>query len=262
MEFLEFLGYIGALVMGMVLGIMGGGGAILTVPILTYLFGIEAVRATGYSLFIVGLTSLIGAVQPIRSGKVNLKTALTFAIPSMLMVFIMRKFFLPLLPNVLLQVGEFALTKNFAVMMLFAFVMLFSAIAMIRPRKIEAGSGESHPIRLALQGLLVGIIAGAVGAGGGFLIIPALVLLAGLDMKEAVGTSLLIIAIQSLIGFSGELSHEIDWRFLFLFSAIAIGGILLGGTLASKIPSQHLKPAFGWFVLLMSVYIFIKEVMQ
>lgn len=257
---MEFLGYFGALAMGVVLGIMGGGGAILTVPILTYLFGIEAVRATGYSLFIVGLTSLIGAMQPIRAGKVNLKTALTFALPSMLMVFAVRKFFLPLLPEVLMQMDNFALTKNFAVMALFAIVMLFSAIAMIRPRKVEPEKSELHPMRLATQGLFVGALAGTVGAGGGFLIIPALVLLAGLEMKEAVGTSLFIIAIQSLIGFSGEFSNDIDWRFLLSFSAIAIGGILLGGALASKIPNEKLKPAFGWFVLLMSAYIFTKEI--
>lgn len=257
---MELLGYFGALVMGVTLGIMGGGGAILTVPILTYLFGIEAVRATGYSLFIVGLTSLIGAMQPIRAGKVNLKTALLFALPSMLMVFVTRKFFLPLLPDVLMQIGDFALTKNFAVMTLFAIVMLFSAIAMIRPRQVQPQKREVRPIRLATQGLFVGIVAGTVGAGGGFLIIPALVLLAGLEMKEAVGTSLFIIAIQSLIGFSGEFSNDIDWRFLLSFSALAIGGILLGGALASKIPNEKLKPAFGWFVLLMSAYIFTKEV--
>ncbi len=256
---MEFLGYFGAFLMGVVLGIMGGGGAILTVPILTYLFNIEAVRATGYSLFIVGITSFIGALSPIRSGKVNLNMAVLFAVPSMLMVFSVRRFFLPLLPDTLLEIGALHITKNLAVMTLFAVVMLFSAIAMIRPRKIEPVSREQHPFRLIVQGLLVGLIAGLVGAGGGFLIVPALVLLAGLDMKEAVGTSLLIIAVQSLIGFSGELSHEVNWSFLLVFSSIAVAGILVGGKLALRIPNERLKPAFGWFVLTMGIYILAKE---
>ena len=256
---MELIGYFGAFLMGVVLGIMGGGGAILTVPILTYLFNIEAVRATGYSLFIVGITSFIGALNPIRSGKVNLKMVALFAVPSMLMVFSVRKFFLPLLPDTLLEIGALHITKNLAVMALFAVVMLFSAIAMIRPRKIEPVSSNQHPFRLIVQGLFVGLIAGSVGAGGGFLIVPALVLLAGLDMKEAVGTSLLIIAIQSLIGFSGELSHDVDWSFLLVFSSIAVAGILVGGKLASRIPNERLKPAFGWFVLTMGIYILAKE---
>ncbi len=255
---MEFIGYFGAFLMGVVLGIMGGGGAILTVPILTYLFDIEAVRATGYSLFIVGITSFIGALSPIRSGKVNLNMAALFAVPSMLMVFSVRRFFLPLLPDTLCEIGALHITKNLAVMTLFAVVMLFSAIAMIRPRKI-AVSREQHPFCLIVQGLLVGLIAGLVGAGGGFLIVPALVLLAGLDMKEAVGTSLLIIAVQSLIGFGGELSHEVNWSFLLVFSSIAVAGILVGGKLALRIPNERLKPAFGWFILTMGIYILAKE---
>ena len=259
---MEFLGYFGAFLMGVVLGVMGGGGAILTVPILTYLFHIEAVRATGYSLFIVGITSLIGAIGPIRSGKVNLKMAALFAVPSMLMVFSVRRFFLPILPDTLFEIGALSITKNLAIMLLFAVVMLLSAIAMIRPRKIEHHSGETHPFRLVTQGLLVGLIAGLVGAGGGFLIIPALVLLAGLEMKEAVGTSLLIIAVQSLIGFSGMIFSGIDWLFLCFFSSLAIAGILVGGKLASRIPNEKLKPAFGWFVLTMGIYILAKELIM
>ena len=261
---MELLGYLGAIIMGLSLGLIGGGGSILTVPILVYLFDVHPVTATGYSLFVVGLTSLIGSVGHMRLGNIHWRTALVFGIPSIVAVFLTRMFIMPALPDVLLTLGSFTLSKSVFLLLLFAVLMLVASWSMIRKGKKDVNGGEkvqfNFPLILA-EGAVVGVITGLVGAGGGFLIIPALVLLARLPMKQAVGTSLIIIAAKSLIGFTGDLSaqHDINWAFLLTFSGVAIVGILLGAMLSKRIEESKLKPAFGWFVLVMGVYIIINE---
>lgn len=263
---MEFFGYIGALVMGLTLGLIGGGGSILTVPILVYLFSVDAVLATAYSLFIVGLTSLIGSFSHISQGNVHWRTAIVFGIPSIISVYLTRLFIVPLIPNQVFQIGEFVVTKSLLMLLLFAVLMVFASYSMIKECKhckneeSETEIKYNYPLIL-LEGLVVGMITGLVGAGGGFLIIPALVLLAKLPMKKAVGTSLVIIALKSLIGFTGDLkgSGAIDWQFLGYFSAIAIVGIIVGSMLSKKVSNEKLKPAFGYFVLVMGIYIIAKE---
>lgn len=262
---MEILGYIGAIIMGLSLGLIGGGGSILTVPILVYLFSIDAVLATAYSLFIVGLTSLIGSFSHMRLGNIHWLTALVFGIPSILAVYATRAWLVPALPDPLLHIGDLAVSKALGMLIFFALLMVAAAFSMIKRRKplSAATSTEvrfNYPLILA-EGVVVGTITGLVGAGGGFLIIPALVLLAKLPMKQAVGTSLIIIAAKSLIGFTGDLMGEevIDWNFLLVFSAIAIVGIIAGSILSKRIPNEKLKPAFGWFVLVMGVYIIGRE---
>ncbi|MBK8948295.1 MAG: sulfite exporter TauE/SafE family protein [Flavobacteriales bacterium] len=262
---MEIIGYIGAVLMGLSLGLIGGGGSILTVPILVYLFGGDAVHATAYSLFIVGLTSLIGSFSHIRIGNIHWRTAVVFGIPSIVAVFATRAWLVPALPDPLFSLGGTAVSKALGMLILFAVLMVAAAYSMIRrPKAAAAGSDGAvafnYPLILG-EGLVVGTITGLVGAGGGFLIIPALVLLARLPMKQAVGTSLIIIAAKSLIGFTGDLKGDevIDWSFLLLFSAIAIGGIIAGSLLSKRIPNEKLKPAFGWFVLLMGIYIIGRE---
>lgn len=262
---MEILGYIGAVLMGLSLGLIGGGGSILTVPILVYLFSIDAVLATAYSLFIVGLTALIGSFSHMRMGNIHWRTALVFGVPSILAVFATRAWLVPWLPDPLFHLGGTAVSKALSMLVFFALLMVAAAYSMIRKQKqtSEAGQGEVHfnyPLILG-EGLVVGTITGLVGAGGGFLIIPALVLLAKLPMKQAVGTSLIIIAAKSLIGFTGDLkgNEVIDWNFLLTFSAIAIGGIIVGSILSKRIPNEKLKPAFGWFVLVMGIYIIWRE---
>lgn len=264
---MEIIGYIGAILMGLSLGLIGGGGSILTVPILVYLFHVDAVLATAYSLFIVGLTSLVGSVSHIRLGNIHWKTALVFGIPSIISVFFTRSVIVPHIPNPMFAVGTFVVSKAMGLLVLFAIIMILAAYSMIKPskKKIEISESDiafNFPLILA-EGLIVGIVTGLVGAGGGFLIIPALVLLAKLPMKKAVGTSLLIIASKSLIGFIGDMkgTEVIDWKFLFIFSSIAIVGILLGSMLSKKIAGEKLKPAFGWFVLIMGIYIILKELL-
>lgn len=263
MDIQQLLGYFGALLIGVVLGLIGGGGSILTVPILVYLMFINPVTATAYSLFIVGITALVGAIRNIQKGLVDFKTAIVFAIPAFIAVYLTRKYFVPAIPNELFTINSFVLTKNIAIMLFFAIVMLIASVSMIRSRKNDSDEDTvvsyNYPL-IIVEGFVVGVLTGIVGAGGGFLIIPALVLLAKLPMKKAVATSLLIIAIKSLIGFIGDVENlEIDWMFLMKFSTISVFGIFLGTYLSKFINGKNLKKGFGWFVLLMGVYIIFKE---
>lgn len=261
---MELIGYIGAVLMGLSLGVIGGGGSILTVPILVYLFTVEPVLATAYSLFIVGLTSAVGSFSHMRLGNIHWRTAIVFGIPSILTVYATRAWLLPLLPDPILTLGSTALSKPMGILLLFALIMVAAAFSMIRKGNpaapVEGAVRFNYPLIL-VEGVVVGIITGIVGAGGGFLIIPALVLLAKLPMKQAVGTSLMIIAAKSLIGFTGDLKADtvIDWNFLLTFSALAVVGIIAGSYLSKRIPNEKLKPAFGWFVLLMGTWIIGRE---
>lgn len=260
---METLGYAAAVLMGGILGLMGGGGSILAVPILVYIFSIPPTVATGYSLFLVGLTSLFGVIGYARKKQVNFKVGFVFSLPALVGVFSARKFVVPALPATLFSLGGFTVTKDLAIMVLFALMMLAASVSMIRgrktpdtPEKHEVSEGKKIAL-VAIEGLVVGLLTGLVGAGGGFLVIPVLVILAGLDMKEAVGTSLIVIAIKSLTGFLGELGgdHVIDWMFLGGFSVFTIVGVFLGSWLSKFVPGDKLKPAFGWFVLLMGLVI-------
>ena len=260
----EIIGYALSIVIGVSLGLIGGGGSILTVPILVYVFGLGPEISTSYSLFIVGLTALAGSVNYYRNNLVNLKAVLVFSVPSLISVFLTRKYIMPSLPDVIFTAGSFQFTKPVFIMIVFAALMIAASVSMIRKSKVPDPSkmkSGHHYTLIFLEGAVVGVLTGFVGAGGGFLIIPALVLLAGLPMKEAVGTSLLIIAIKSLIGFTGDLSAgvHIDWAFLAIISSFTIFGIFIGSTLAKKIHGDKLKPAFGWFVLAMGIYIMIRE---
>ena len=259
------VGYILAILVGVTLGLVGSGGSILTVPILVYIMGVDPVLATAYSLFIVGTTSLVGGVQSALLGKVDLRTAAIFGLPSIVAVYLTRLYILPVIPETLFRFGYFELTKPVLLMALFAVVMVASSLSMIRPAK-TASNEQSGTVRynypmIFLEGSLVGMLTGLVGAGGGFLIVPALVLFSRMSMKLAVGTSLLIIAAKSLIGFTGDLrgGEPIDWNLLLLFTALSVVGIFLGILLAKRIPGERLKKLFGWFVLVMGIYILVKE---
>jgi hypothetical protein len=262
---MEIAGYAGALIIGITLGLIGGGGSILTVPVFAYLFKIDPVLATAYSLFVVGLTAGIGSIQYYRKGMVDLKMAMTFAIPSLFAVYLTRLFIIPAIPDPLFQTGSITLSKPVAIMLFFATVMFFSAFSMIRDRQGEDPNKRPDRINyfmVFIEGSVVGVLTGLVGAGGGFLIIPALVLLARIPMKMAVGTSLVIICLKSLIGFIGDIQagQSIEWIFLGTFSIIAIFGILLGSWFSNYIDGKKIKKGFGWFVLVMSIVILIKEI--
>ncbi len=266
---MEIFGYIASVFIGITLGLIGGGGSILTVPVLTYLFGVDPVLATAYSLFIVGTTSLVGVGQSMAKGLVSYKTAIVFAVPSFIAVYLTRRYLVPAIPDSIFTAGEFEMTKSIAIMLFFAVIMLLASASMIRDKRPEAQNDDvsqlafNYPMIL-LEGAVVGVVTGLVGAGGGFLIIPALVVLAKLPMKLAVGTSLLIIAVKSLFGFAGDLGTgaSIDWRLMLIVTALSVGGIFLGGYLSSYIDGKKLKAGFGWFVLVMGVYIIAKEILS
>ena len=266
MDSLIILGFASAIIIGVSLGLIGGGGSILTVPVLVYILGVEPVLATAYSLFVVGSTSLVGSFTYMRKQLVNYKTALVFAIPSFIAVFLTRKFLVPALPDPLFSLSALEVSKNTGIMVFFALIMLAASYSMIKSKKSKSGQEAeelkfNYPL-IGLEGLLVGLITGIVGAGGGFLIIPALVLLAKLPMKMAVGTSLLFISAKSLIGFLGDVSTQaIDWPMLLVFTALSIVGIFIGSALSKKINEKALKKGFGWFVLAMGIYIMAKEIL-
>lgn len=258
---MEVAGYLASLFIGISLGLIGGGGSILTVPVLVYLFAISPTIAISYSLFIVGLASLVGAFNYYRKGLVNFKTVLLFGSSSITTVFITRKFVIPFLPDVFFKLGSVEITQSLFVMVVFAILMLAASISMIRSRKVVVqNETKEKPWMLVMYGVLIGLVTGFLGAGGGFLLIPALVIFMKLPMKEAIGTSLLIIALNSLIGFLGDIGrHAIDWKFITIISAIAIAGIFIGGYFNQKVNSTSLKKGFGWFVLVMGIYIIVKE---
>lgn len=260
---MEYFGYFASIIIGLSLGLIGGGGSILAVPILVYLFKIHPEQATSYSLFIVGITSMVGSFSHYRLGDLKIKSALFFALPSILSLLLVRKIILPIIPDILFSFGAFDVTKNLLIMVVFAFLMIATSISMIKKsEKTKEVKEINFPI-LALIGFLVGLIIGFLGAGGGFLIIPALLFFANLPMKQAVGTSLFIIFINSLIGFSGDLlgGVKLDLTMLFTISAMAMIGLFIGTQLSKKIDGAKLKPAFGWFVLVMGIYIIAKEIL-
>lgn len=262
---MEILGYIFAIIVGITLGLTGGGGSILTVPVLVYLIGVSPVLATAYSLFIVGASALVGAIGFMKQKLVHYKTAIIFGIPALVAVYSTRKFIVPIVPEKIIETASFTLTKDVFIMIFFSIIMLIASISMIKKKKkkeeVEGSIKYNYPMIL-VEGIAVGMVTGFIGAGGGFLIIPALVVFAKMPMKIAVGTSLLIIAIKSLIGFLGDVSEqEIDWFFLLVFTIFTIVGILIGMYFNKKISAQKLKKGFGWFVLVMGTLIIIKEIL-
>lgn len=260
-----YLGYIAAVLIGILLGLVGAGGSILTIPVLVYLIGIPPVNATSYSLFIVGISAFIGGLRYLKNNLISLRTALVFGLPSVVSIFFTRKYLLHAIPDHLFNVGHMEITKDAALMILLAVLMVVASYSMIKKPTIVRADSHKHNEQyryflIFQQGIIIGILVGLVGAGGGFLIIPALVMLAKLPMKKAVGTSLAIIALNSSIGFLSDFGvHQFDWNFLFIFSAFAISGIIVGSYLSKYISGVKLKPAFGWFVLLMGIYIISKE---
>jgi uncharacterized membrane protein YfcA len=265
---METIGYAASLVMGLSLGMIGGGGSILTVPILVYLFAIHPVLATAYSLFIVGLTALVGGIGYLKKGEVDLKTGFLFAVPSFIGVYATRAFVLPRVPDQIVTLGSMTVTKPLLIMLVFAVLMVLASISMIRGRKPKTEAKELSAAAkvglIGLEGLVVGTITGFVGAGGGFLIIPALVVLVGLPMKKAVGTSLFIIAAKSLIGFTGDLQHQptIDWKLLLIISGIAVVGLVGGMLLSRKLSEAALKKGFGYFVLIMGCFVLGDQILK
>ena len=262
---MEIIGYAAAVLIGISLGLIGGGGSILTVPVLVYLFGMDAFTATEYSLFVVGISSLVGSGSYFKKGLINFKIAMIFGIPSIISIFLTRLYLLPLIPEEVLKIQNFTITKNIFLLLIFAVLMIFASYKMIiksiSEKPLEHQTDQNSVFLAAGQGLIVGVLTGLVGAGGGFMIIPALVNLLKIPMKVAIGTSLVIISINSLIGFLSSVNHvQIEWKLLLSITAIAVAGIIIGSQVSKKIDGKKLKPTFGWFILIMGIYIIAKEI--
>lgn len=263
---MEILGYITIFLAGISIGLIGAGGSILSVPILVYLFFINPIVAMGYSLFIVGTTSLVGVYPKYQSKEVSLKMAALFGIPSMISVFLSRKYLLPALPETIIEFTEISISKERFLMLFFSVLMLFAARSVIKKSKVSNAPDENtspiQPIFVSLLGLAEGAVTGLVGAGGGFIIIPILVLYAKMPIKNAIGTSLLIIGVKSLIGFLGDISSadmHINWNFLFFVTLLSICGMFVGNIISKKVNGSKLKRGFGIFILTMGIYILTKE---
>ncbi len=261
MPYTELIAYGLAFLVGITLGLIGSGGSILTIPILVYIVSIPPIDAAVYSFFIIGVAALFGVIKSSGDGMLNKKVALYFGVPGIISILIMRRLILPALPNSFGTIAGYDISKNFVVMVVFAILMIFSSLKMIiSSRENPVITTRFQPIQLVLLGFIVGLVTGFVGVGGGFLIVPALVLFAGLGMKQAVATSMAIIAFNSLIGFAGSLNgQQLRWPFLIMFTSLAIAGTFAGIYFSKRISSQKLKPIFGWFVLIAGIYIILKE---
>ena len=258
-----YFGYFCAILIGLVLGLTGGGGSILTVPVLVYIMGLNPVTATAYSLFIVGTTSAIGTLRNIKKGLVEIKTGVLYAIPSLIGVFISRKFIISTIPSEIIWSDDVIVSKDALLMLAFAMVIFAVAISILRKKDPKPGRRERKEsvFLVTLKLFFAGILVGIVGAGGGFLFTPLLLYVAKLPMKKAVATSLLIIAINSLLGFTGDIGNiAIDWMFLLTFSLFSIIGIFIGIYLNRFINEKQLKTGFAWFVLAVAVFIFTREI--
>jgi len=262
---MEIIGYISAILIGISLGLVGSGGSILTVPVLVYLMGVDPLLATTSSLFIVGFTSLIGGIRAYSKKLLDYRAVTEFGFPSVLSIFITRHNILPAIPDTILTISGITVTKNMLLMLIFAVLMLLASWSMIRNREssnriVKSKEGSERVIPLMIFGLLIGVVTGLLGAGGGFLIIPTLVLFLGLDMKTAVGTSLLIIAINSLFGFLFTLNHfSYNWTLLLSFTVLAASGLFIGSRFSDKISAASLKKGFGWFILIMGIFVIVRE---
>lgn len=265
---LIILGYILALVVGVTLGLLGGGGSILSVPILVYLFGYSPVEATTYSLFIVGAASVAGTMKYFEERMISGSALILFGIPSVIAMFITRRFVIHELPETLFSLGNFDVSKDLMVIILFAVIMIFASRFMIKGRDCdceeELGWKQVNVSLMVLLGIFTGFLTSFVGAGGGFIIIPVMIAFFRMPMKRAIGTSLCIIMLNSLIGFTGDVSAsaQIEWLFLMKFTGLTVVGIFLGIYLSRRISGGKLKPAFGWFVLVMGIIIIIKELLM
>jgi len=259
---MEILGYVAAIGIGLSLGLVGAGGSILTVPVLVYLFGIDPTLATAYSLVVISATTSVGAFKNYQKQLVSFPVAFTFGLSSMLTVFLIRRFILPVIPSELFSSQGLVLHKSAATMLVFALLMLVAAYFMIAAKApVQKGDKPAtSTLKLLLYGIGAGLITGFLGAGGGFVLIPALVLVVQLPMKKAVGTSLLIIALNSLVGIAGDWGHvQLDWVFAASLIALALLGLFIGVVLSAKLPDTLLKKYFGWFVFCMGLVVMLSE---
>ena len=263
MVFSEVLSYFLALFVGISLGLIGSGGSILSVPIFVYVLHIEPVLATAYSLFVVGCTAFVGGIQKANQHLVDFKKVFLLGVPTVLAVFLTRLFLMPKIPNTINLTTSYSISKSILILVVFGLVMIFASLKMIRPiaaTNLADTKAFQYPKIIGIA-LLIGTLAGFVGAGGGFLIIPALLFLANTPMKTAIGTSLFIVATQSLLGFLGDYNSFalLDWSILLKFTTSSVVGLFIGNKISKRVNANNLKTSFGYFVLFTGICIVVKE---
>jgi hypothetical protein len=262
MNYVELIGYFGALIIGIVIGLFGGGGSILAVPVFVYLFHLNPVLATSYSLFVVGLSAAVGTLINIKKKLIEYKTALVFTVPALGSVFMTRRYLITNLPETIFESGLLLITKEMALMLLFSLVIIVSALLMLKKNRLNTTQKikQINYNLLIVIGLGVGLLTGLVGAGGGFIIVPALVLFAALDIKKAVATSLIIITFNALFGFLADVTQiDMDWSFLVIFTSVSIVGLFMGSYVSNFTEEKSLKKIFARFMLLMAFLIIYNE---
>jgi len=271
METMEIIGYLGAIVVGVLVALVGAGGSILTVPILVYLLHVTPVAATGYSLLIIGITSLISTFGYMYRKMINYRIVVLFGIPSVIAVYLTRRFLVPMIPNEIYEQGNLLITKDSFLMLLLGVLIMLSAFSMISVKKNyqpnispQKVSSFQYSRMILIEGVIIGTLTGFVGTGGGFMIIPALVILCQVPIKTAVGSALLIAAFKSGIGFLGEIGNNpsIDYELIGVFTGLALIGIAIGSFLSQKVSGYRLRNAFGYFILVIAILILVREYMN
>lgn len=261
---MEILGYIGALLIGLILGLIGSGGSVLAVPIFIYLFLLDEKIATAYSLFVVGSTSLVGSVSYSIKKLINWNQVLLFGVPSVISVVLVRNFLMPSIPEIITSISGYDISRRALILVLFSILLILSSIMMFNNNKNMLSERGLNYLKIISEGFLVGAITGLIGAGGGFLIIPSLVILGKLPMKEAVGTSLVIISLKSLFGFffGDAFLYQIDWTLILKFTFISILGIFTGNYFSVFINAKLLKKIFGVFIFIVGFLIITNELIN
>lgn len=256
---MEFAGYIALIFIGMVLS-LGGGGSLLTVPILVYIFALDVVTASSYSLFVVGATSFLGAWLKQMDHRIDFRTSIVFSASSVAAIFLTRQWILPMIPDDI-YLHDLHLSKRGLILGVFALLAIASSVTILLKPSCKSSYSEKQRLTyLVPVGFITGMLVGFVGVGGGFLILPALIIFARLPFKIAVGTTLLVIGFNSLLGFLGDvMNHPINWLFLCAITALATLGMLLGNIYSKRISVHHLRLFFGWVMLITSIVILIKE---
>lgn len=265
MELSLIIGYTLAIAVGLTMGIMGSGGSILTLPIFVYLFHIEPIQALDYSLFTISIISLVGSVGHVHKKEIDFKTTALFILPSMLTVYITKQYILPNIPDSF-PLYQNTISKDQIIMSLFAIIILASAFAMLRKRENKNRSRRvsNHIILLVSIGFITGLLTGLVGAGGGFIIVPALVLVLGINIKQATAASLFIITINATFGLLSNFKQldQINWTILIIFTGITLIGLMIGFQLKTKLKPENLKVVFGYFLGAIGIAIAGTEISQ
>ena len=258
---MEFFGYLLAVLIGFFLGIFGGGGSLLAVPVFAYIFSLDEKVATAYSLFTVGISSIVGTIKQLSN--IEWKVTLIFGIPSIIAVWLTRFFIIPNLPEIIFDNESFIITRRMLIFGIFTFLLLISSFSMIfeTSKNVKPINIKNFYVLIIIEGFIVGGLTGFVGAGGGFLIIPALIILIGLDIKKAIATSLIIIALKSTFGFflGDVMVMNIDWDFLIYFTLLTSLGVIIGTYFGKSIDKLKLEKWFGIFIMVIAISILFKE---